>query len=216
MTLIIVLRMSGSNKMRRHSRAFRNSITIITVAIKIINVTSIVITIVIFTTIIIHYYHYHNHHHNRFCYFEGIHLGHTPALDCAGMIVPGAIVHCTLSTGDTKTRYKVQFCEEERENGTFATVACHPFLAEKVAKVLLEENHLSNELGMYDGAKVSGQQTFGKSRVDFVIQHDDNSITLVEVKNVVGADYIEGAVPIGRYCFSDVIIYMTCGGNKYV
>jgi hypothetical protein len=131
---------------------------------------------------------------------KGIHFGHTPALDCAGMIVPGAIVYCTLSTGDTKTKYKVQFCEEERENGTQAQVACHPNLAEKVAKELLKDNHLTKELGVYNGENVLGQQTFGKSRVDFVIQHDDNSITLVEVKNVVGADYIEGAVPVARYC----------------
>jgi hypothetical protein len=124
------------------------------------------------------------------------------------MIVPGAIVYCTLSTGDTKTKYKVQFCEEERENGTQAQVACHPNLAEKVAKVLLQDNHLTKELGVYNGENVLGQQTFGKSRVDFVIQHDDNSITLVEVKNVVGADYIEGAVPVARYRNLDVFIYI--------
>jgi DNA-binding sugar fermentation-stimulating protein len=146
-------------------------------------------------------YCYQYHPINRCCCFaKGIHLGHTPALDCAGMIVPGAIVYCTHSTNsDTKTKYKVQFCEEERENGTQATVACHPFLAEKVAKELLKENHLSEELGVYNGENVLGQQTFGQSRVDFVIQHDDNSITLVEVKNVVGADYFEGAVPVARY-----------------
>lgn len=38
----------------------------------------------------------------------------------------------------------------------------------------------------------------GNSRVDFVLEHADQSLTLVEVKNVVGADYLRGQVPAGR------------------
>ena len=130
---------------------------------------------------------------------EDIHLGHTPALDCAGMIVPGAVVYCTPNDSHTKTKFTVQLCEEQREDGGVVTVACHPNLAERAARVLLEEALLTEQLGLYDITKVLRQQTFGKSRVDFVLQSfDGKKITLVEVKNVVGADYMMGAVPSGR------------------
>ena len=89
-----------------------------------------------------------------------IHLGHTPALDCAGMIVPGAVVYCTVNGGHTKSKYTVQFCEEQREDGGIVTVACHPNLAERAARVLLEEEYLTEELGLYDAGKVLRQQTF--------------------------------------------------------
>ena len=130
---------------------------------------------------------------------EDVHLGHTPALDCAGMIVPGAVVYCTPNDSHTKTKYTVQLCEEQREDGGVVTVACHPNLAERAARVMLEESLLTEELGSYDIKNVLRQQTFGKSRVDFVVQsYDGKNITLVEVKNVVGADYMMGSVPSGR------------------
>lgn len=149
---------------------------------------------------------------------EDIHLGHTPALDCAGMIVPGAVVYCTPNDERTKTKFTVQFCEEQREDGGVVTVACHPNLAERAARVLLEEAYLTEELGVYDLDNVLRQQTFGNSRVDFVVRNiENNCITLVEVKNVVGADYIEGAVPAGR---SEIGVYSVvpkeADGSDYV
>ena len=148
---------------------------------------------------------------------DDIHLGHTPALDCAGMIVPGAVVYCTPNDGHTKTKFTVQLCEEQREDGGVVTVACHPNLAERAARVLLENHLLNEELGDYDPLRVLRQQTFGKSRVDFVVQNEiENSITLVEVKNVVGADYKEGSVPPGR-CEVGVysVIPMEADGSDY-
>ena len=149
---------------------------------------------------------------------EDIHLGHTPALDCAGMIVPGAVVYCTPNDERTKTKFTVQFCEEQREDGGAVTVACHPNLAERAARVLLEEAYLTEEIGVYDLDNVLRQQTFGNSRVDFVVRNvENNCITLVEVKNVVGADYIEGAVPAGR---SEIGVYSVVpkepDGSDYV
>ena len=148
---------------------------------------------------------------------DDIHLGHTPALDCAGMIVPGAVVYCTPNDGHTKTKFTVQLCEEQREDGGVVTVACHPNLAERAARVLLENHLLNEELGDYDPLRVLRQQTFGKSRVDFVVQNEiENSVTLVEVKNVVGADYKEGSVPPGR-CEVGVysVIPMEADGSDY-
>lgn len=48
-------------------------------------------------------------------------------------------------------------------------------------------NHLVKELGQYD--KLETQRTFGNTRVDFVLTYADGSKLLLEVKNVVCADY---------------------------
>jgi DNA-binding sugar fermentation-stimulating protein len=139
---------------------------------------------------------------------ETIVLGHTPSLDCAGMIIPGSTVCCTknLSTTTSKTAYSVQLCEELRDDEqNYVTVGCHPALAERAAGRLLELQLLP-ELGPYDVDNICTQQTYGRSRVDFTLSNADldGSITLVEVKNCVGADYCEGLVPAGR---SDVGVY---------
>jgi hypothetical protein len=52
---------------------------------------------------------------------------------------------------------------------------------------LLRRGALRQELGDYDPAGVRRQQTYGASRVDFVLPHPDGSLTLLEVKNVVRA-----------------------------
>lgn len=120
------------------------------------------------------------------------------------MIATGSLVYCTENKGETKTKYTVQFCEEQREDGTTVTVASHPFLAEKVALALLERK-LVSEFGDYNVNNILKQQTYGKSRVDFVLENIEEKTTfLVEVKNVVGADYIEGNVPLKR---GDVGVY---------
>lgn len=139
---------------------------------------------------------------------DEIKLGHTPALDCAGMIVPGSVVWCTENSADrnTKTAFTAQHVGEIRGDGEddLVTVGCHPTLAERAAKRLLELELLP-EVGEYDSTAIASQQSFGKSRVDFVLSSaDKQSMTLVEVKNVVGADYMEGHVPSGR---SEVGVY---------
>jgi DNA-binding sugar fermentation-stimulating protein len=133
-------------------------------------------------------------------------LGHTPSLDCAGMILPGSTVYCTENPSMTsKTAFSVQLCEELRDNdSTYVTVGCHPALAERAAKWLLELQLLP-ELGPYNLSDIHTQQTYGRSRVDFTLSSvDGTSITLLEVKNCVGADYCDGLVPAGR---SDVGVY---------
>jgi DNA-binding sugar fermentation-stimulating protein len=61
-------------------------------------------------------------------------------------------------------------------------------LAEKLAQSALSQ-HLIPELGT--GYELTKQKTYGKCRVDFVLTYEDGSTTLVEVKNVTGADYEE-------------------------
>jgi hypothetical protein len=117
------------------------------------------------------------------------HLAHAPALDCAGMVVPGAIVHCSANDPrrKVKTAFTIQLCEELREDGVRVLVGYNPASAEAACAALLQRGLLQDELGEYDAESVLRQQTFGTSRIDFVLSHADGSITLLEVKNVVSA-----------------------------
>lgn len=174
-----------------------------------------------------------------------VHLAHAPSLDCSGMVVPGSAVWMTAATSATaKTSWTIQLCEELRTEGPIR-VGYHPMLAENIAKQLLLKNLLSDSLGDLSGHTLKGQQTFGASRVDFVLtkeavtsgekrvepepnpktkragskrkqdqqvsQDDAGEMLLVEVKNVVGADYAEGTVPPSR---SPVGVYLLPADGK--
>ena len=123
-------------------------------------------------------------------YTDKLLLAHAPSLDCAGMVISGSRVYTSVSTSSTaKSDCVIQFCEELREDGSFTKVGYHPFLAERISKELLNK-HLIHEIAPYD--TILSQQTFGKSRVDFVLTDSSSkskTMTLLEVKNVVGADY---------------------------
>ena len=137
---------------------------------------------------------------------ETLVLGHTPSLDCAGMVVPGSVVYCTqnAASGTTKTAFAAQLCEEIREGDSRVTVGCHPFLAERAAKRFIDLALLP-ELGAYDVGAVASQVSYGRSRVDYVLPSADGATTtLLEIKNCVGADYVEHLVPAAR---SDVGVY---------
>ena len=121
---------------------------------------------------------------------------HAPSLDCAGMVSTGSMVYCTKNQKLTsKTKYAIQHCEEYRSNGELVRVGYHPAIAESICKKMLQDNLLTAELGLYDS--FLSQQTFKNSRVDFVLERHDK-LTLLEVKNVVGADYPIGGVPCSR------------------
>lgn len=128
---------------------------------------------------------------------------HSPSLDCAGMVVPGATVYCTLNNkaGSTaKSNATIQLCEECREDGSMVRVGYHPALAESVCRVMLEEKLLESEVGHYD--RFQSQFTIGNSRFDYVLHDestpDQKSVTILEVKNVPGCDYPSGLVPAVR------------------
>ena len=129
-------------------------------------------------------------------------LAHAPSLDCAGMLVSGSNCFVTENAGShTKTAWTVQLCEEHRGIHHSVVVGYHPRLAERIAKSLLSHSDglLRDELG--EVGTIAAQRTFGNSRVDFVLEgkgKDDNTLTLLEVKNVVGAEYEQGCVPSTR------------------
>ena len=129
-------------------------------------------------------------------------LAHAPSLDCAGIVVPGALVLLAPAASETaKTAYTIYLCEEIREGGTCVTVGYHPNLAERACKAMLSagrvESVLSSPLDQDEELLLTSQRTFGDSRFDFVLE-SSNRIVVIEVKNVVGADYTIGSVPLSR------------------
>ena len=156
-----------------------------------------------------------------------IYLAHTPALDCAGMINPGSTVYMTENkSASSKTKYAIQYVDEIRENNIYEKVGCHPNSAEKIALSIITKDILSGDVAplmlkshhndkinkksskssptnsvnyTLDKDQIALQKTFGNSRFDYVVPSmDKNYLYLIEVKNVVGADYIENQVPSNR------------------
>jgi len=125
-------------------------------------------------------------------------MAHAPSMDCSGAVVPGSVVYGSLNSGAQKTDMTIYLCAEKREGGDSSVIGYHPSLAETAAKKMLKDGLIS-EFPAYDVDNIRQQVTFGKSRVDYVLSHPDtNALTLVEVKNVVGADYTSGLVPTDR------------------
>ena len=148
------------------------------------------------------------------------HLAHAPSLDCAGTVVPGATVWLTPAASATaKTAYTIQLCSELRgakgSDTVAVTVGYHPSLAERAFQALAEKDDefLEKDLGLSrsDLLGTSSQKTFGSSRVDFVLETQDK-LLLVEVKNVVGAEYEAGSVPSAR---SPIGVYPVPPGPRH-
>ena len=133
---------------------------------------------------------------------SGGELAHAPSLDCAGMLVSGSNCYVKKNAGShTKTAWTVQLCEEQRSATRSVLVGYHPHLAEKIAQSMLSHSSglLKDDLG--EVGAIAKQRTFGNSRVDFVLEgkgKNSNTLTLLEVKNVVGAEYELGSVPFNR------------------
>lgn len=145
-------------------------------------------------------------------------MAHAPALECAGMVLPGAIVWCSRNgeASTARSQFAIQQCEEVRSGGDGAEsendnggkeqslhrvrVGYHPQSAEHIARALLDQRVLSAALcgdcahpsdgdaDAYD--TITAQHTIGRSRFDYALSHRDGRyVTIVEVKNVVGADF---------------------------
>ncbi|WIA33419.1 hypothetical protein OEZ86_006553 [Tetradesmus obliquus] len=127
-------------------------------------------------------------------------LAHTPALDSGGMIVPGARVYMTANAvkAGQKTTHAVQLAEDLREGGQTALVGAHPFLAERIAEAAVQQRLLPLLAELQGYSSVLKQQTEGSGRFDFALCYEDGSRLLLEVKNVVAADFPAGGVPAQR------------------
>eukprot|EP00198_Chlamydomonas_reinhardtii_P009866 XP_001699203.1 hypothetical protein CHLREDRAFT_206136 [Chlamydomonas reinhardtii] len=133
-------------------------------------------------------------------------LAHAPAMDCAGMVTPGATVYMSKSAPrapgvpPAATSHAIQLVEDQRPSGTAAVVGYHPQLAERLAAELVRRRLLEAALGAGRVVGLESQRTFGNTRVDYVLRMEDGSRMLLEVKNVVCADFpdVPGGVPPGR------------------
>lgn len=143
---------------------------------------------------------------------DALALAHAPALDVGGMCVPGSEVYLSKRPAGGKTSHAIELVRgapltnNAGEKGVL--VGAHPRLGELVAHEVLARGLLKDELilkhgwkmGKVDNDKVEMKQqvTIGDSRVDFQLTLSDKTAShkvIVEVKNVVCADYRSGTEP---------------------
>ncbi|KAL7553410.1 hypothetical protein ACHAWF_016695 [Thalassiosira exigua] len=150
-------------------------------------------------------------------------LSHAPALDVGGMCVEGSEVYLSERKGEGITSHSIELVRgaplgspaNKKSHGVL--VGAHPRLGERIAEEILKRGLFEKVVQLPGGLllgptvdddgsgseriKMSKQVTLGDSRVDFqMILGDDNAErsshrVVVEVKNVVCADYAEGTEP---------------------
>jgi len=157
-------------------------------------------------------------------------LAHAPALDVGGMCVPGSEVFLSKRDGG-KTSHAIELVRgaplTNKASDKGVLVGAHPRLGELVAQEVLKRGLLKDELKLKDGWELGAvdnnismnqQVTLGDSRVDFVLTISNNETThkvVVEVKNVVCADYASGTEPQKGNDNHCVVVAPTSGRNKY-
>jgi hypothetical protein len=144
-------------------------------------------------------------------------LAHSPALDCAGMCVPGKQVYMSSRPQGGKTSHAIELVvsDASTQDGKSVLVGAHPRLGELIALEVLKRGLLKDSLSLKAGFQLGPvdestadqtislkqQVTLGDSRVDFemTIQNLAKKLShrvIFEVKNVVCADYEKGTEPV--------------------
>ena len=126
-------------------------------------------------------------------------LAHAPALDVGGLCSPGSKVLLKVRPPGGKTSHSIELvtCTGPESGPTgSALVGAHPRLGEDLAKEVIRRGMLDG----VDGSDVKTQVTLGDSRVDFVVPSSSSSSSssgshVIEVKNVVCADYHDSTAP---------------------
>ncbi|KAL7492537.1 hypothetical protein ACHAWT_001608 [Skeletonema menzelii] len=139
-------------------------------------------------------------------------LAHAPALDVGGMCVSGSEVYLSERPAGGKTSHAIELVRgaplTNNSSDKGVLVGAHPRLGELIAQEVLKRGLLKDEIilkdgwemGAVDDDKISMKQqvTIGDSRVDFQLTLSDKQAShkvIVEVKNVVCADYKAGTEP---------------------
>lgn len=142
-------------------------------------------------------------------------LAHAPALDVGGMCVAGSEVYLSERPAGGKTSHAIELVRgaplTNKASDKGVLVGAHPRLGELIAQEVLKRGLLKDELILKDGWEMGPvdddkidmkqQVTIGDSRVDFQLTLADNQAShkvIVEVKNVVCADYKAGTEPDQR------------------
>ena len=164
-------------------------------------------------------------------------LAHAPALDCAGMCVPGKEVYMTARPPGGKTTHAIELVVSDAPVKTDkrVLVGAHPRLGELIALEVLNRGLLKDSLSLDDEfvigpvnaegstnsqqtIDIKQQVTLGDSRVDFemTIQNKEKSHRVVfEVKNVVCADYEKGTEPLKTGANHCVVIAESSEDSNY-
>ena len=140
-------------------------------------------------------------------------LAHAPALDVGGMCVSGSEVFLSERPAGGKTSHAIELVRGAPLTNTKSSdmgvlVGAHPRLGELIAQEVLKRGLLKDEIMLKDGwemgkvdddlINMKQQVTIGDSRVDFQLTISDKQSSqkvIVEVKNVVCADYKAGTEP---------------------
>ena len=109
-------------------------------------------------------------------------LCHSASLGCSGHITENSIVW-VLEKEDTKAKSKYEIYLIE-ENNTM--IGCHPLVANKIAYKLLKNN-----IVLPNTKDVISEYTLNDCRFDFIAKCNER-MTIIEVKSVPIADYIDG------------------------
>jgi len=142
-------------------------------------------------------------------------LAHAPALDVGGMCVAGSEVYLSVRPAGGKTSHAIELVRgaplTNKSSDKGVLVGAHPRLGELIAQEVLKRGLLKDELLLRDGwemgpvddekIQIKQQVTIGDSRVDFQLTLTDKEAShkvIVEVKNVVCADYKAGTEPDKR------------------
>ena len=139
-------------------------------------------------------------------------LAHAPALDVGGMCVSGSEVFLSERPKGGKTSHAIELVRgaplTNKSSDKGVLVGAHPRLGELIAREVLKRGLLKDEIILKDGwemgkvdddlINMKQQVTIGDSRVDFQLTLSDKQAShkvIVEVKNVVCADYKAGTEP---------------------
>ena len=147
-------------------------------------------------------------------------LAHAPALDIGGLCAPGCKVLMKVRKPGGKTSHSIELVtclgpeSGPTGSGAFsipllllppstlqlktlppssvaALVGAHPRLGEDLAKEVIKRGMMDG----VDGLDIKTQVTLGDSRVDFVVPSSSSGSHVIEVKNVVCADYHASTAP---------------------
>ena len=115
-------------------------------------------------------------------------LAHCPSLGLGGLITPGCTMLATKASAGCKTNYVIQAV---KVNDT-TWVGNVPLHANRIVKQLLNQGLLIDDV-----QRVKPEQTWGNSRIDFLVDHADGSSTYCEVKSVHIAQDNTAVFPVG-------------------
>lgn len=139
---------------------------------------------------------------------------------------PSALQHCQLHRQQTPSQALVllnetsscgvvaaclQLAEDVRDDGLPTVVGAHPSLAERIADAAVQQHLLPLQPQLQGYTTILKQQTLGLGRFDFVLCYEDGRRLLVEVKNVVCADFPVDQVPANRGKVGVMDVESFCG-----